>query len=386
MENAGIVNKKSIKKNKALKVAQKKAGKYYQEKLFLKAPNAPTAKIRKFADLEQIEYTVISNLDLSETEKKVPLSKEELMKLCKEGALTGRSGNGFDVAKKIEAFHKNNGILIINAVECDPGLVTDSWLYRNKQNLLQEGAQIIKNALKLEKVILATKEPLLQAEGMEQVKVIDRFPVGYENYLIKYLLGITIANGELPQDKGILVMNLQTVIAIAELTQNVMTGQYKYITVANLFTAESKVARVRIGDKIETIVKNCFPTNEKNADTYYAGSGAFHCHKAITGEVIQDTTGYVAIGTMPDYEKAGSCKGCGACTRNCPAGVLVNKVIPSVDKNGLEAAIKYDDFHVASCIGCGACTYNCMAGKDVRSVILLLKGKTNDNNKRKNNI
>lgn len=36
-------------------------------------------------------------------------------------------------------------------------------------------------------------------------------------------------------------MNIQIVIAIEELTQNVMAGQYKYIAVANLFTAEAKV-------------------------------------------------------------------------------------------------------------------------------------------------
>lgn len=324
MEMKCVVNKHSVKKNNALKIAQK---------------------------------------------KEVQLSKEELIALCREGGLTGRSGNGFDVSRKLEAFHKESGTLIINAVECDPGLVTDSWLYRNKQSFIQQGAMIIKNALCLDQVILATKEPLNRIDEIQQVKVIDRFPMGYENYLIKYVLGITIANNELPQDKGILVLNVQTVIAIAELTRNVMAGHYKYITVANLFTAEAKVVRVRIGDRVQEIVKSCFPQSVRNTKHIYAGGGAFSCHKVTEGEQIQDTTGYIAIGEMPNYEEAGKCKGCGGCTKNCPAGVVVHKIIQHVDKNGMNMASNCKEFNPTACIGCGACTYGCVAGKDVREVV-----------------
>lgn len=373
MEIKCVVNKHSVRKNSALKIVQKKARKYYQEKIFTKSSNATKSKIRKLADLEQVDYMAISDIELLEKKKEVQLSKEELIELCREGGLTGRSGNGFDVSRKLEAFHKDSGTLIINAVECDPGLVTDSWLYKNKQNFIQQGAMIIKNALCLDKVILATKEPLEKIDAIQQVKVIDRFPMGYENYLIKYVLGITIANNELPQDKGILVMNLQTVIAIAELTRNVMAGQYKYITVANLFTAKAKVARVCIGDIVQEVVESCFPQNARNTSNIYAGGGAFTCHKVIAGERIQDTTGYIAIGEMPNYEEAGKCKGCGACTKNCPAGVAVHKLIQYVDKNGMNMASKCKEFNPTACIGCGTCTYGCMADKDAREVVMWAK-------------
>lgn len=373
MEIKCVVNKHSVRKNNALKVSQKKARKYYQEKIFTKASNATKLKIRKLVDLGEVDYKVISDIELPEKKKEVEMSKEELIKLCREGELTGRSGNGFDVSRKLEAFHKDGGTLIINAVECDPGLVTDSWLYRNKQSLIQQGVMIIKNALCLDKVILATKEPLEKIDAIQQVKVIDRFPMGYENYLIKYVLGITIANDELPQDRGIIVMNLQTVIAIAELARNVMAGQYKYITVENLFTAKAKVVRVCIGDSVQEIVERCFPQNVINYSNIYAGSGAFNCHEIIEGERIQDTTGYIAIGEMPNYERAGKCKGCGACTKNCPAGVVVHRIIQHVDKNGMNMASNCNEFNATACIGCGACTYGCVAGKDVREVVIWAK-------------
>lgn len=369
MEIKCIINKHSVKKNKALKTVQKKARKYYQDKNFIHSPNATKIKISKLADLEKVDYEAVSDIELSEKKNEVQLSKDELIALCREGGLTGRSGNGFDVSRKLEAFHKNSGTLIINAVECDPGLVTDSWLYRNKQSFIQQGAMIIKNALGLDKVILATKEPINAIDAIQQVKVIDRYPMGYENYLIKYVLGVQIAENELPQDRGILVMNLQTVIAIAEMTQNVLTGQYKYITVANLFTAEAKVVRVRIGDCVQEVAESCFPKRVRRTNSIYAGGGAFNCHKVITKERILDTTGYIAIGEMPNYEEAGKCKGCRACTKNCPAGVVTHRIVQHVEKNGMGMAGNCKEFNPTACIGCGACTYSCMAGKDVREVV-----------------
>jgi len=372
MENSCVVNKQSVTKNKALRRAQKGAREYYKERLFQKAANAPKVRIGKLADLNHVGYKVISDVELAD-DIKGSLSRDELIQLCKESCLTGRSGNGFEVSRKMEKLHKNNGILIINAVECDPGLVTDSWLYRNKKYHIEQGAKLLKEALDLDNVILATKEPLEDIYGVQQKKVIDRFPMGYEKYLIKHVLGIEISNDELPQDKGIIVMNLQTVIAIAELRQNKTAGQYRYITVHNICAAETKVARVHIGERVDTVAAECFYQNEIKNYHIYAGSGAFHCHKSTRGEIITDTTGYIAIGEMPLYEEAGKCKGCGVCTRNCPAGVIVHKLIKYVDANGMNEIKKGDFFNVSACIGCGACTYGCRAGKDVRKVVKWVK-------------
>lgn len=373
MEMRCVVNKKSIRKNRALKTAQKGARKYYQEKLFAKAPNATKAKIRKLADLNEIEYQALEEPYLSSDSVQGTVTKEQLVTLCHESGLIGRSGNGFPVAKKLEAFTKENGTLIINAVECDPGLVTDSWIYRNKRKEIETGAKLVKQALGISQVILATKEPQQSMSGMKQINIIDRFPMGYENYLIKAVLGVELKEQELPQEKGILVMNLQTIVAIAEITRNREAGQYKYITAANLTTGKAKVVRVHIGDSIEETAGQCYTKEELMQNTLYAGGGAFTCHKVIPDETVLDTTGYLAIGQMPEYECAGKCKGCGACTKNCPAGVMVHKLVQYVEKNGTDDIAALKEYLPKKCIGCGTCTYGCMAGKDVREVVMCAK-------------
>ena len=88
-----------------------------------------------------------------------------------------------------------------------------------------------------------------------------------------------------------------------------------------------------LGDRVNMVAANCFFQNEMEKSHIYAGSGAFNCHQSMEGDIITDTTGYIAIGEMPSYDKTEKCKGCGKCTRNCSAGVIVHKLIKCVDEN-----------------------------------------------------
>ena len=57
MKNICIINKKIVAQSRKLKQAQRKTRKHYQEKLFENTKNAPKAKIRKIADLDEILFT-----------------------------------------------------------------------------------------------------------------------------------------------------------------------------------------------------------------------------------------------------------------------------------------------------------------------------------------
>jgi Zn-dependent membrane protease YugP len=63
--------------------------------------------------------------------RNVRLSRDELIQLCKESSLTGRSGNGFEVARKIL---DSNGLKDIHVVEV-PGNLTDH--YDPKANVIR---------------------------------------------------------------------------------------------------------------------------------------------------------------------------------------------------------------------------------------------------------
>lgn len=357
-----IVNKNYVSKSKDLKAAQKKARKYYQEGLFYRPKNVPKVKIRKFSDLNDVKYVNFAD-EKPECKETKKLTKEDLITLFENAKLTGRSGNGYLVSDKLKAVKNKNFTLIINGVECDPGLVTDSWLYKNKLKEVMAGAKILKDAFTIDRVILATKEPLKQISGIEQVKVADRFPLGYEKYLVKSILGINLRNDELPIHKGVLVMNLQTVMVVGEVVNNQNASQYKYITVANANEANAKVVRVKLGDKVGDVLSACYSKEAIKHNAVFAGGGALMCEFANLDDVVNEKTCYIALGKGIMYNDVSTCMRCGKCTTNCPAGVLVHKAIKV---NNRKEALSYK---VNNCIGCGACTYGCKAGIDVRSVV-----------------
>lgn len=364
-----IVNKNSVKQNKKIKSAQKLAKKYYGEKMFERV-SAPKAKIRKIADITDISY-----LDLcgdSDTKGGVLIeSKDTLIALCRENMLEGRSGNRFKTADKLENFKTPGGILIVNAVECDPGLLHDAWIYRNRAEDVVRGINILNNCFNFSDIIIGTKEPLRDKyNGIKQVKVKDRFPMGYEKTLIKTVLGMELPAEIRPTDRGILVLNIQTVLAISELAGGQNTGDIRYITVIDTSEAKGFVVRVKTGTPVNEIVEKIYKIK---TDKVCVGDGALSCHRVKNDELVQQSTGFVGLGEMPDYENSRKCVGCGQCERNCPSGVNIRKIVQYSEKNGKVDAEQCSGFRADSCIGCGACTYFCHAGKDIRALVAQVK-------------
>lgn len=378
MENLCLVNKKTVSANRELKQAQKSAKRYYEEgylarilaRLARKNHKLPRAKVRKFTKLEKVlfqEYKLSSRTVGIET---TAFNREELIALCKKTELRGQSGNGFLTYKKLERFTAKNGVLLINGVECDPGLVQDAWIYQNYLEQVEQGAKLVMHAMGITKAVLATKEPLQKKKSaaLTQVKVIDRFPMGYENALIKEVLAIDILEGKHPVDYGILVMNIQTVFAIGQIASDETVAHERYITVANISKAKTIVTKVALGDSISDIAKFFFTEEEKKRKQIYVGSGAMNVHIAKKDEKVADETFYIAIGNAPDYENSSKCKGCGACSRNCPAGVTVHKIVKATENGSINTSVAKANC-ADLCINCGACTYGCPAGKDVRKVV-----------------
>ena len=382
--NQCIANHNSVKRNPVLKAAQKESKKYYGDSLFEKRGNAPKNRIQKLVKIREIPFcSLMEEKEKRPMEKKEAWTAEKLIMECREKKLLGGSGNGYLIADKLEAYEAwragsektgtekqdagTDSVLLINGVECDPGLVHDAWIYCNRLKAVERGVRILRDGFAFQRVILATREPLQQtAPGMEQIKVQNRFPMGYENYLIRTTLGVELCAGERPAQRGILVMNLQSVMSIGELETGETAGDSRYITVANLKTGDAAAVRVKLGTDVKDIARKVYPKESFSEEELYTGHGAMGCHRVEEGEKVTGMTGFIGIGQMPDYSCAGKCAGCGRCTRNCPAGVDVRGIVTALEKSRPDMI---QQCHPERCISCGSCTYGCMAGKDVRELV-----------------
>lgn len=189
-----------------------------------------------------------------------------------------------------------------------------------------------------------------------------RYPMGEERLLIRQVFGKGLARGAYPVDEGILVMNVQTVYQIYSL----LTDQYhngRFVTLADLDRGFARVEYVKRGENIEEKLKSCFP--QDGDAVCFAGSGIMCAHIAENDECFSDSISFAAIGQSANISNDAACKGCGMCSRKCPAGVNVKKIVKRREK---DKQADISDLGAENCIHCGSCTFFAEPGKTFRSI------------------
>lgn len=364
-----IVNKKMVKKNKEIKRTQKQSLKMYG-----KAPKSVTKnKVGKFVmcstqndTLQNSESRRIKAITEDFEKNLMEGSMEKLLHVLETSNLTGMSGNGFPTKNKIETFftcdHTGKEI-IVNAAECDPGLVHDQWLVDNRLEEIIAEARKLADILGVQKVTIAAKS---FSSGAELAKAMDvrlyqlpvRYPMGEEHILIRQIAGIQLPASEIPAKNGILVINLQTLLSIyALLCSRKVEG--KYVTLADIDNARAEVVYINYGENVLTKLQEVFG---KRSGCYY-GDGIFHA-KPVTEDAIFDTNVSFACVTSQtaDNSNTHKCKGCGRCNRVCPMGVKVKKIVALKEK---DRNADISGLGVEQCLHCNTCSYVCAAKKNI---------------------
>ncbi|SFR72139.1 4Fe-4S dicluster domain-containing protein [Anaeromicropila populeti] len=352
-----IITKKYVKGNRIIKNIQKQSKKSYS-RIKVKFPKAFIGKVVQesgFVDLSEEKHKDGQNINTKE---------ESLLDRIKQSGLTGMSGNGFSVYKKLEEVIKSTAsekVLIINGAECDPGLIHDEWLLRNRMDEIIEGSKIVSSLIKARKVYLAVKiENIGRVSGMEVKVLPNKYPVGAEKVVIKHVLNVELSRGEIPVHKGILVMNVQTVIAIGQIQKGTYLNNTRYITAADCTNGIAKAVRVDYGMSVEEVAAKVL--GEKKEKKIYLGGGVMDAHLLKNGETITETINFVGYGSGITYNNEAKCRKCGACSRNCPMGIKVIKIVRHYDK---KLKLDKEAFSPDLCLKCGACSFVCPAGKNV---------------------
>lgn len=361
-----IIRKKLVRKNKILKLIQKESKKKYGKV----RGSQVKGKVFKLVRLEQpMEF-----LDLTEPEKTKMnyqyFRSEEILERIQKSNLTGLSGNGFSTYEKIRTVYKSRSkskVLIINAVECDPGLLHDEWLLHNKKREVHMGIELLSSCIPFQKVILASKEAIPSSE-ITCYQVPNRYPMGAEKLLIQQVLGQELASEEIPADKGILVLNVQTVLAIGEIVMEQKSFQSRYLTVADLTTGEAKVVKAYLGSNAKQVLERVFRKQERKV-AYYGG-GAMMAEPLTETSVITKKTNFIGYSYGNVFDDFAKCVKCGECTKHCPMNLDVRKMIQLMENGKYTEVMAY---HPDQCIQCGTCSYYCRAGKNVMGMIADLR-------------
>lgn len=379
MENYPIINKRMMMQNAETKAVWKAAKKYYARRkrhgqplkgALLKVVQTPSAdnKVLDMTGSLKSESKMITQTATN------AVTETKLTNAVKSAGIHGMSGNGFPVYQKLEAFAKSasssaDSVLLVNAVECDPGLIHDEWLVKAHFEEIERGIDIISQAFHISRSILVTKavkrmkSTTSESEHhLEICHIPARYPAGEEHFLIQAVLGISLPKSELPVNHGILVMNVQTVWQIVRILNGTFDGGH-YITVADIKKGIAKPAYVNESTSVSELLQTAFGARDNREYKCYAGGGIMTSHEVTDAEICTDKISFAAY--LPSAFEAqlsnrNKCKGCGACSRKCPAGIDVRKIV-SLKEQDPNADISM--YHPEACLHCGSCTWYCHGNK-----------------------
>jgi len=298
------------------------------------------------------------------------LTSIDIMNRIERNNVVGLGGGAYPTHLKMKSFMESvshEKYVIINAVECDPGLCHDHCLLTEFSSEINKGLEVIRQCIPESSIILAIKDKLSIDLECDIKKVKDYYPVGAERRLIKEVVNKDIKYDEIPSEKGVLVLNVQTVFALYKSVWLNKEIKEKFITISNLVKKEAHIVQVSIGDKVSEVVASIYDKEKP----IFVGGGLMQVRSAGLDDLITETTNYIATASRPKY-KEGICSKCGKCTNRCPSGLEVQKISSLVEQDKIEKAKMLNP---ERCIECGLCSYHCLAGKNLSMKVKKTKSK-----------
>lgn len=303
-------------------------------------------------------------------------SKDMILEKMKEGGLTGMGGAGFPTHIKYETKEKINYVLI-NAAECEPYLTCDHML------MVEHGYSIINGILLFVKVSGAAKaiicfednkqdvakdlEQIISGKGLPiEIRILPtRYPQGGERQLVEAVLQIEVPAGKLPASIGVIINNVGTSKALAD----IVLGDRPLIS--RVVTITGKVKEpcnylVPIGTLYSELIDKSGGFTATSNKVIEGGPMTGSCIQVggskddLRGSVSKITSGLLVLQDTPKIESP--CIRCGECERVCPAGLAPFKIDFAAIENDIKLC---DKLYATECISCGSCSYVCPAKREL---------------------
>ena len=301
------------------------------------------------------------------------LRPDDIRNIVFEAGIVGMGGAGFPTHIKLKP-PKPVDTLIINGAECEPYLTADYRLMVEKTKEIILGSELISRCLGVNNVYIAIEDNkpeaiekfnslLSQKRGTKlKIKILkSRYPQGGERQLIKNLLGKEVPSGKLPFDIGVVVQNVATVFAVYEAVYKNKPLYERVLTLTGSCLSNPKNLLVRIGTPIKDLIDFCGSLREEPAKIIIGGPMMGIAQFSTDAPVIKSTTGIILFNKKEaKVIEESFCIRCGACVRECPAG-LAPCLINLASEKGMW--VKAKDYGALDCIECGLCNYVCPANR-----------------------
>lgn len=200
------------------------------------------------------ETEIIIEANEVQSAEYVQLKQQTPLALIEEAGIVGLGGAGFPTYAKLQKPLSTDGVVIVNAAECEPILGHNIAAIEKNPVQLIRGLQIAMEIAKVEKGIIAIKaihtkaiaslEQALTDERIKIMKLPNLYPMGEERAIIRETLGVLLGVNSLPSEAGAIVINAETTCRIQEAVDLKKPLIDKNMTVAGKLKGNENLIRI----------------------------------------------------------------------------------------------------------------------------------------------
>lgn len=310
------------------------------------------------------------------------ITKQSILDRVKEAGIVGLGGAGFPTAIKL-ASDVAIDTLIINAAECEPYLTCDYRVLLEKSKEVCEGAKLAAKALGTSKIIFGIEsnkmdiyEIFAKFEGIEVMLLKTKYPQGSEKQLIYACTGRKVAPKKLPKDVGVVVQNVQTVLAIYEAVKENKPLYERVLTVSGKGIKNTANLLVKVGTPYSNIIEYCGGVTEDAVKVVVGGPMTGHASTAAAESTSKTDGGILVLNSKEaSLENPTPCIKCGRCVKACPMNLMPLYIDFYTLVGDTDNAVKYG---ALDCFECGSCAYVCPAKRQIVQCVKLTKIKVKE--------
>ncbi len=297
------------------------------------------------------------------------LTPEQVIQAVQDAGVVGLGGAAFPTHVKL-APPKDMSVhtIIVNGAECEPYLTTDHRTMVEYPARVLFGVRVMMHTLGVKKAVIGVeknKPDAIAALNAALPKDLDisvlpltvKYPQGAEKMLIHAVTGLEVESGKLPVSAGVIVQNVASAAAIAEVFETGLPLIERIVTVSGDGVKKPGNFIVPVGTKLVDLLDYCGGLTPDAAEVIIGGPMMGAAQGNLDAPVTKGTTGVVVLTTQQVRgDKVWPCIHCGRCLDACP--VFLN---PSL-LGDLARNRRYEEMeslHLADCMLCGSCSYVC---------------------------
>ncbi len=304
--------------------------------------------------------------DIGQPDETMP--PREVAALVQRAGLVGLGGAAFPShVKLIVPEGKRVRFVILNGCECEPYLTCDHRTMIERPRVVVRGLRLIMRQVGAERgyigieenkpdAIAALRDETASDGDIEVIPLLVKYPQGAEKMLIDAVFHREVPSGKLPIDIEVLVQNVGTATALAELFDEGRPLIERVVTVAGPGVRRPANLLVPIGTPLEAVLERCGGLLPDIHEVILGGPMMGFAQKRLDVPTLKGITGILAFTSHVSLVEEQPCIRCGRCLTACPVFLNPSRLAVLTrndDVTGLES------YHVLDCFECASCSYVC---------------------------